>query len=90
MRDTRYARQAPSLTQRLVMSLMRGRAAEIERESREWFVVCPKCGLERTYWDIGGIRYKAASRGKRIGLRCPSCGKRSMHPVERRRGSAAE
>jgi hypothetical protein len=77
--------QRPSRTQRLVMRLLRGRADEIERQSREWFVVCPNCGLERTYWDIGGVRYKARSRGKRIGLRCPSCGKRGMHPVEHRR-----
>jgi hypothetical protein len=89
MRDT-YSRQRPSLTQRFVMWLMRGRAADIERESREWFVVCPNCGLERTYWDIGGVRYKARSRGKRLGLGCPSCGKRSMHAVERRPGSAAQ
>jgi predicted RNA-binding Zn-ribbon protein involved in translation (DUF1610 family) len=46
--------------------------------------VCPTCGFERTYWDIGGVRYKARSRGKRIGLRCPSCGKRAMHAVEHR------
>jgi hypothetical protein len=76
----------PRLTQRIVMRLMPGRAAEIERQSREWFVVCPNCGLERTYWDIGGVRYKARSRGKRIGLRCPSCGKRAMHAVEHRPG----
>jgi endogenous inhibitor of DNA gyrase (YacG/DUF329 family) len=82
-------RQNLSRTQRLVMWLMRGRAADIERESREWFVTCPNCGLERSYWDIGGVRYKARSRGKRIGLRCPSCGKRSVHPVEHRPGGAA-
>jgi hypothetical protein len=82
--DGENSEQRPSRTQRLVMRLMRGRADEIERQSREWFVVCPSCGLERTYWDIGGVRYKARSRGKRIGLRCPSCGKRSMHPVEHR------
>jgi uncharacterized C2H2 Zn-finger protein len=74
----------PSLTQRLVMRLMPGRAEEIERQSREWFVTCPHCGLERTYWDIGGVRYKARSQGKRIGLRCPSCGRRGMHAVEHR------
>jgi hypothetical protein len=44
-----YPRRRPSLTQRLVMRLMRGRGDKIERESREWFVVCPDCGLERTY-----------------------------------------
>lgn len=84
MHEGENSEQRPSLTQRLVMRLMRGRAHEIERQSREWFVVCPNCGLERTYWDIGGVRYKARSRGKRIGLRCSSCGKRGMHPVEHR------
>jgi DNA-directed RNA polymerase subunit RPC12/RpoP len=88
MAETSYRRTEPSRTQRLFMWLMRSRAADVERESREWFVVCPNCGLERTYWDLGGVRYKAWSRGKRIGLRCPSCGKRRMHPVERRTGSA--
>ena len=66
------------------MRLMPGHAAEIERESREWDVVCPSCGHTRSYWDIGGIRYKAASSGKRIGLRCPACGARGLHAVERR------
>ena len=48
--------QQLSLTQRIVMRLMPGRAAEIERQSREWLVVCPNCGFERTYWDIGGVQ----------------------------------
>ena len=78
-----------SLTQRLFLGLMPGRAADIERESREWWIVCPTCGHERTYWDIGGVRYKARSRGKRLGLRCSNCGKRGMHAVEHRPGSAA-
>ncbi len=78
----------PTLTQRIVLRLMPRRAEAIERESREWFVICPNCGLERTIWDLGGVRYKASSRGKRSGLRCPSCGKRGMHRVERRAGSA--
>ncbi len=70
--------------QRIVVRLMPRRAAEIERQSREWFLVCPNCGLARDYWEIGGVRYKARSRGKRIALRCPSCGKRKWHRVERR------
>jgi DNA-directed RNA polymerase subunit RPC12/RpoP len=77
-------RQGLSLTQRIVLGLMPGRADEIERHSREWFIVCPNCGFERTYWDIGGVRYKARSRGKRLGMRCPSCEKRGWHPVEHR------
>ncbi len=79
-----------SFAQRVVLRLMPGRADEIERQSREWFVVCPNCGLERTYWDIGGVRYKARSRGKRIGLRCPSCGERGMHAVEHRPGGGSQ
>ena len=89
MRDRRYTRTEPSRTQRFFMWLLRGRAGDVERESREWFVICPSCGLERTYWDLGGVRYKARSRGKRTGLRCPSCGKRSMHRVEHRPGAAS-
>jgi hypothetical protein len=88
MREGDTSRRRPSFTQRLVMRLMPGQADEIERQSREWFVVCPQCGLERSYWDLGGIRYKARSHGKRIGLRCPSCGRRGMHVVEDRPGSA--
>jgi hypothetical protein len=71
------------------MRLMPGRAEQIERESREWFVVCPHCAMERTYWDVGGVRYGGRSRGKRIGLRCPACGRRGMHPVEHRPGTAS-
>jgi hypothetical protein len=74
----------PTLTQRIVLRLMPRRAEAIERESREWFVTCPNCGLERSIWDLGGVRYGAKSRGKSTGIKCRQCGKRSMHPVERR------
>ena len=90
MRDNRYTRREPTRTQRFFRWLLRGRAADLERESREWFVVCPNCRLERTYWDIGSVRYKARSRGKRTGLRCPSCDEWSMHRVEHRPGSASQ
>ena len=73
-----------SFTQRLFTRLMPGRAAELERQSREWFVVCPRCAFEQSYWDMGGIRYGAKSKGKRVGAKCRSCGVRSMHRVEHR------
>jgi hypothetical protein len=76
------SRRPLSLTQRIVLRVLRSRAAEIERESRAWFVVCPNCGLARSFWDLGGVRYKARSRGKWIRMRCRACGKRAMHPVE--------
>jgi RNase P subunit RPR2 len=78
-----------SLIQRLVTRLVPGRAAEIERHSREWIITCPHCGHERSYWDIGGVRYKARSRGKRLGMRCPSCGRRGWHPVQHRPGGGS-
>jgi DNA-directed RNA polymerase subunit RPC12/RpoP len=79
-----------SFVQRLVARLMPHRAAEIERESREWVVVCPSCGDARSYWDLGGVRYKAASEGKRMRIACPACGHRGMAPVERRRTPPGE
>jgi hypothetical protein len=60
-----------------------------ERESREWFFICRECGTARSYRELGGIRYKAASRGKRTLLSCPTCGVRRWHSVERRPELAA-
>jgi hypothetical protein len=45
----------------------------MEAESRQRMIRCP-CGFERSIWEAGGIRWKAAGR-KRCYLRCPSCGK---------------
>jgi len=46
----------------------------MEAESRAWMVQCPKCGFERSIWESGGIRYKAAGSSRQY-RRCPSCGK---------------
>ena len=46
----------------------------MEAESRAWMVQCPKCGSERSVWDMGGIRYKAAGTSRWL-KRCPSCGR---------------
>jgi RNase P subunit RPR2 len=74
--------------QRLITRLAPSRAAAIERESREWVVTCPNCGRSASIWELGGIRYKAASKGKRILARCSGCGKRAMAPVERRQADS--
>jgi transcription elongation factor Elf1 len=73
-----------TFSQRLVTKLLPWRAEEIERESREWLVTCPNCTHERSYWDMGGVRYGAKSKGKRMRLKCPACGQRAWHKVERR------
>lgn len=72
-----------SFVQRLVLRLAGPRAAEVERESRSWIATCPTCNHQRSYWDLGGIRYGAASRGKKIGGTCPECGYRGLFPVTR-------
>ena len=76
----------PSLTQRVLMRLIPGRAQAMEQESREWIVTCPSCSFEQSIWDLGGIRYGAWSKSARVGVLCPSCGVRSMQSLERRPG----
>lgn len=49
--------------------------ADMEAESRSWRLTC-SCGYETSVWEIGGIRYKTASSGKRIRFTCKYCGKR--------------
>ena len=56
----------------------------IERESREWFLVCPNCDHATSYWELGGRRAGAKSKGKRILARCRNCRKLKMHRVEHR------
>jgi DNA-directed RNA polymerase subunit RPC12/RpoP len=54
--------------------------AAMEAESRAWMVRCPHCGFERSVWDMGGIRYKAAGTSRNY-MRCPSCGKRGWNRI---------
>ncbi len=74
-----------SALRRLLISLLpRSWAADMEAESRTWMVQCPKCGYERSTWDMGGVRWKAAGNPRRY-LRCPGCGQASWHKVYRKR-----
>lgn len=55
-------------------------AVKMEAESRTWIVHCPKCGYDRSIWDMGGLIYKGA--GTRYWrMRCPHCGQTSWHKV---------
>ena len=78
-------RGAAGLIMRVMRRFAPRHAEAAERESREWFVVCPECGTARSYAELGGIRYGAYSRGKRMRLACPACGVKRWHAVERRR-----
>jgi phage terminase large subunit GpA-like protein len=54
--------------------------AAMEAESRAWMVSCPHCGFERSVWDTGGVRYKAAGTSRNY-MRCPNCGKRGWNRI---------
>lgn len=71
-----------SFVQRVMKKLVSARmAAKIEAESRLWLLRC-KCGRAVSFWDVGGIRYRAAGRPRML-IRCPTCGL-TWHRVEKR------
>lgn len=59
-------------------------SAAMRAESESWLLACPKCGFVQSVWDIGGVRYKGVSKGKRVSVRCLSCKQWSMMPMERK------
>ncbi len=67
--------------QKLILSLFPKRAADIEADSRNWVLTCPKCRHVQSVWDIGGVRYKAFSKGKWTGIRCLNCKQWHMMPM---------
>ncbi|MFO0976435.1 MAG: serine/threonine-protein kinase [Planctomycetaceae bacterium] len=70
------------LLHKVVRMLPGGLGDDIEAESRSWHARC-RCGCERSIWDLGGIRYKAAGEPLRF-LFCPGCGQRGWHRVVRK------
>lgn len=71
--------------QKLVTNLLPAKwSAAMRADSEKWLLTCPQCGAVHSVWDIGGIRYKATSKGKRVGVKCPACGQRSMMKMERK------
>ncbi len=53
-------------------------ARSMEADSRAWMMHCEKCGFERSFWDMGGIRWKAHGNQRNY-MRCLNCGERSWH-----------
>lgn len=51
-------------------------------ESQDWMLRCP-CGGEVSFWDIGGIRYKAKGNPRKL-WRCKNCGNLTWHSVYRK------
>jgi uncharacterized protein with PIN domain len=58
-------------------------AEEMEMESRSWMLRCAECKHERSFWEMGGIRWKAAGNPGKHG-RCPDCGKTGWLTVHRK------
>ncbi|WP_230256446.1 hypothetical protein [Rhodopirellula halodulae] len=46
----------------------------VRASSQRWMIHCPQCHREQSVWDVGGIRFGAASVGKRIAAHCETCG----------------
>jgi hypothetical protein len=73
-----------SFFQKLFIALFpRSWAEDMEADSRRWMLQCPKCGYERSFWDIGGIRWRATGNQRNL-MRCPNCGQVSWHKAYRR------
>ena len=57
--------------------------AAMESESKKWTLICKTCGYKKSVWDLGGIRYKASSIGKRLYRTCPVCQERRWFKYEK-------
>ncbi|MBI1296959.1 hypothetical protein GC175_18560 [bacterium] len=72
--------------QRVIARLPQSWYEAIRAESEEWVFTCPACGLARSVWEIGGVRYKAVSVGKRSLVWCSQCKQMRMMPLQRQPG----
>lgn len=72
-----------SLQKLIVAFLPEKWTANLEAESRTWIMRCSSCGLERSVWEAGGIRWKAAGTARRY-LFCPKCGRSQWHTIYQR------
>ena len=70
-----------SLLHRLIRLLPQRWSSALRAESEQWLLTCPVCGTVRSVWDIGGVRYKAYSRGKITGVFCLTCRAWRMMPM---------
>jgi hypothetical protein len=53
-------------------------AKSMEADSRRWHMKCLQCGFEQSYWELGGIRWKATGNQRNY-QKCPNGGQRSWH-----------
>jgi hypothetical protein len=73
-----------SFVQRLFTAILpRGMVESMEKESRSWMARCSTCGLSRSIWDLGGIRWGAAGNPRRR-LHCLKCNAMAWHVIEQK------
>ena len=70
--------------QRIALKLLGSAGEEAEEEARSWFLVCPECGHEISYFEAGGLRLGPPSEGRRMRIRCDRCQARVTHDLVRR------
>lgn len=72
-------------TQKFLLRILpKSWAQDMEADSRKWMLKCNTCGHERSVWDAGGIRWKAISKGKVVGVICPQCRQLKSHAMFKR------
>jgi hypothetical protein len=72
-----------SLIQRFFMAIFpKSWSDDMRAESERWIIRCLTCGKSRSVWEVGGIRWKAASVGKRTRIKCAQCGANRDAAVE--------
>ena len=73
-----------STAQRLLRAILPSRwFQQMEAESRAWIMTCSQCGAQRSIWEAGGVRWKAAGNPT-VRTRCGSCGQATAHKMVRR------
>lgn len=77
-----------NFVQRLVRSLPGNWGSDMEAESRKWMAICSECKSEKSIWEHGGIRWKAAGNPSRR-LKCDSCGRITWHSLEYRHSTVS-
>ena len=72
-----------SLQKFVVAILPKKWAASMEAELRTWLARCSSCGFEQSFWEAGGMRWKAAGTERRY-LSCTKCGQAHWHTISKR------
>ena len=70
--------------QKLILNVLPNKLAEdIKAESQQWIIRCCTCGASRSFWEAGGIRWKAFSIRKRTVANCSKCGGSRKASIEK-------